>query len=78
MILYTILTVAATMLPLAIGASGLLYGVAALALGLAFLGYVIALSRNYSDALARKTFKFSILYLMLLFAALLIDHYVRI
>lgn len=75
MILYTILTVAATMLPVAIGASGLLYGGAALALGAAFLAYVVALYRNYSDTLARKTFKFSILYLMLLFAALLIDHY---
>ncbi len=75
MVLYTVLTVAATMLPLAIGASGLLYGAAALALGAAFLGYVVALYRNYSDTLARKTFKFSILYLMLLFAALLIDHY---
>ncbi len=78
MIFYTVLTVAATMLPVAIGASGLLYAGAALALGAAFLAYVVALYRNYSDALARKTFKFSILYLMLLFAALLIDHYVKI
>jgi heme o synthase len=77
MVLYTVLTVAATMIPIAIGASRWIYGVSALALGAAFLGYVIALYRNYSDALAKKTFKFSILYLMLLFAALLIDHYVR-
>jgi heme o synthase len=77
MILYTVLTVAATMLPVAIGASGWLYGVSALLLGGVFLYYVIALRRAYSDALAKKTFKFSILYLMLLFAALLIDHYVR-
>jgi heme o synthase len=77
MLLYTVLTVAATLLPVAIGASGLLYGGLALALGAAFLAYVIALYRNYSDELARKTFKFSILYLMLLFAALLIDHYVK-
>jgi heme o synthase len=77
MVLYTVLTVAATMIPIAIGASRWIYGVSALALGAAFLGYVIALYRNYSDVLAKKTFKFSILYLMLLFAALLIDHYVR-
>ncbi len=75
MVLYTVLTVAATMLPLAIGASGWFYGVSALALGALFLGYVVQLRRRYSDALARKTFKISILYLMLLFAALLIDHY---
>jgi heme o synthase len=77
MVLYTVLTVAATMLPVAIGASGWLYGVGALALGAVFLGYVIALRRKYSDTLAKKTFKFSIIYLMLLFAALLIDHYVK-
>jgi heme o synthase len=77
MVLYTVLTVAATMIPVAIGHSRWIYGGCALALGAAFLGYVIALYRNYSDGLAKKTFKFSILYLMLLFAALLIDHYVR-
>jgi heme o synthase len=77
MVLYTVLTVAATMIPIAIGASRWIYGVSALALGAAFLAYVVALYRNYSDALAKKTFKFSILYLMLLFAALLVDHYVR-
>ena len=48
----------------------------ALVLGGVFLGYAIQLFRNYSDALARKTFRYSILYLSLLFAALLIDHYV--
>jgi heme o synthase len=77
MVLYTVLTVAATMLPVAIGASGWLYGACALALGAVFLYYVFALRARYSDTLARKTFKYSILYLMLLFAALLIDHYVR-
>jgi protoheme IX farnesyltransferase len=77
MVLYTVLTVAATMLPVAIGGSGWFYGTCALALGTTFLYYVIALRRRYSDALARKTFKFSILYLMLLFAALLVDHYMR-
>jgi heme o synthase len=77
MVLYTVLTVAATLLPLAINTSGWMYGVAALALGSVFLGYTVALYRQYSDALAKRTFKFSIVYLMLLFAALLIDHYLR-
>jgi protoheme IX farnesyltransferase len=45
-------------------------------LGLTFCGYGWRLWRDYSDALARKTFRFSILYLSLLFAALLIDHYI--
>ena len=54
---------------------GLLYLISALVLGLIFLAYVIALFVSYSDALAKKTFRFSITYLSLLFAALLIDHY---
>jgi protoheme IX farnesyltransferase len=44
-------------------------------LGAVFIGYAIALWREYSDALARRTFRFSILYLSLLFSALLLDHY---
>jgi protoheme IX farnesyltransferase len=44
-------------------------------LGLGFCGYGWALLRNYSDALARKTFRFSLIHLSLLFAALLVDHY---
>ena len=47
----------------------------ALALGLTFVGYAFALWRRYSDELARKTFRLSIIHLMLLFAALLVDHY---
>jgi heme o synthase len=42
-----------------------------------FLGYAWKLYRDYSDALARKTFRYSIVYLSLLFVALLVDHYVR-
>jgi len=49
--------------------------VSALLLGLGFCGYAFALWRHYSDALARKTFRFSLIHLSLLFAALLIDHY---
>jgi len=49
--------------------------VAAVLLGAGFIGYAWKLWRHYSDALARSTFRFSILHLSLLFAALLVDHY---
>ena len=74
-LLYTLVLLAGTLLPFIIGMSGWLYLASAVLLGLGFIGYGYALWRNYSDALARKTFRFSILYLSLLFAALLIDHY---
>jgi len=48
----------------------------AVLLGLGFCGYGFALWRRYSDTLARKTFRFSLIHLSLLFAALLVDHYV--
>jgi protoheme IX farnesyltransferase len=67
---------AASILPYVYGMSGLLYLLCALILGLIFLGYTVKLYLNYSDTLAKKTFKYSIWYLSLLFAALLIDHYV--
>jgi protoheme IX farnesyltransferase len=76
-LLYTCALVAVTLLPFAIRMSGVLYLVAALALGGTFLAYAIGLYRNYSDALSRATFKYSILYLAALFSALLIDHYWR-
>jgi protoheme IX farnesyltransferase len=74
--LYTIVLLAGTMLPFVSGLSGPLYLACALVLGLTFCGYGWRLWRDYSDALARKTFRFSILYLSLLFAALLVDHYI--
>jgi protoheme IX farnesyltransferase len=74
-VLYTVALVAVTMLPFSIRMSGWLYLVSALALGAAFLTYAIQLQRAYSDALARRTFRFSIMYLSLLFIALLVDHY---
>lgn len=73
--LYTLVLFAATLLPFISGMSGLIYLVSAIALGGIFIGYAWKLWRHYSDALARKTFRFSIWHLMLLFAALLIDHY---
>lgn len=73
--LYTLLLTAATLLPVAIGMSGWIYLVSVLALNAVFLYFAVKLIRHYSDALARKTFAFSILYLSLLFGALLLDHY---
>lgn len=73
--LYTLLLTAATLLPVAIGMSGWIYLVSVLALNAVFLYFAVKLVRHYSDALARKTFAFSILYLSLLFGALLLDHY---
>ena len=74
-LLYTWILLAATLLPYLVGMSGWLYLVAAVVLGLLFCSYGFRLWRAYSDALARRTFWFSIWYLALLFAALLIDHY---
>ena len=77
-LLYTFVLGAACLLPFMVGMSGWLYLVAAVALSIGFTGYAVALMRNYSDALARKTFRFSLLHLSLLFAALLVDHYVSV
>ena len=73
--LYTAALFAVTLLPYAIRMSGALYLAAAVALGAIFMGYAVALYRRYSDALARRTFRYSIVYLAALFSALLIDHY---
>jgi len=77
-LLYTLVLGAACLLPFMVGMSGGLYLVAAVALSIGFTGYAVALMRNYSDALARKTFRFSLLHLSVLFAALLVDHYVSV
>ena len=55
--------------------SGAIYLVSAVILNAIFMAYVIALYRKYSDDLAKRTFRYSIVYLTLLFAVLLIDHY---
>ncbi|WP_338847172.1 heme o synthase [Massilia sp. W12] len=73
--LYTIALTATTLLPYAIKMSHHIYLVCALLLDAAFMWQAWKLYRNYSDAQARKTFRFSIVYLALLFAALLVDHY---
>ena len=75
MLLYTVLLLAVSMLPFATGLSGWMYLVGALVLGSTFLMYVVRLYRNYSDDLSRQTFSFSIQYLAMLFALMLVDHY---
>jgi protoheme IX farnesyltransferase len=62
-------------MPFVYGMSSWLYLFFAVVLSLGFMGYGWALWRNYSDALARKTFRFSLIHLSVLFAALLVDHY---
>jgi protoheme IX farnesyltransferase len=73
--LYTLVLFAACLLPFVFQMSGKLYLVAAVVLSLIFCWYGWKLWRTYSDALARKTFRFSLIHLSLLFAALLLDHY---
>ena len=77
-LLYTVVLLAGTLLPFIYSMSGWIYLVSALVLGFWFLSYAFRLWRRYSDELARQTFRFSIIYLMALFAALLVDHYVPI
>src|SRR5688572_15613175 len=73
-LLYTFVLFAATLLPFVYRMSGWVYLLAAVALGAGFCGHAFALWRNYSEPLARRTFRFSIWHLSLLFAALLLDH----
>ena len=75
-LLYTIILFAACLLPYVYGMSSWLYLVVAVILSLGFCGYGFQLWRHYSDELARRTFRFSLIHLSVLFAALLVDHYV--
>ena len=74
-LLYTVILCIVTALPYITQMSGLIYLVSAIVLNGFFMYYAIEIYRNYSDQLARKTFRYSILYLALLFLALLVDHY---
>jgi protoheme IX farnesyltransferase len=74
-LLYTIILVVVSLMPYGLGMSGLIYLLSAIVLNGIFMAYVIGLYRNYSDDLAKRTFKYSIIYLSLIFAALLLDHY---
>ena len=78
-LLYTILLFVVTLMPFIIQMSGLIYLAGAVALGIGFLYYAIKLYRDQQpNAIAMKTFGYSIFYLSLLFAFLLVDHYARI
>jgi protoheme IX farnesyltransferase len=74
-LLYTILLVIVTLLPYLTGMSGLIYLTSAVVLGAGFLSYAIRLHLRPNDRLPMQTFGFSITYLSVLFAALLVDHY---
>lgn len=74
-LLYTILLLVVSLLPFIIRMSGCLYFVGALVLGLRFLYWSIVLYRSEKPTVAMQTFRFSIIYLMLLFVFLLVDHY---
>ena len=75
-LLYTVVLFAACLMPFVFRMSGWFYLLTATVLSLMFCYYGWALWREYSDALARKTFRFSLIHLSLLFAAFLIDHYI--
>jgi protoheme IX farnesyltransferase len=77
-LLYTIILFGCALLPYVIRLSGLNYLASAIALNAWFLWYAVKIYTDYSDALARRTFRFSIFYLTALFGALLVDHYLRI
>jgi heme o synthase len=74
-LLYTLMLFATTLLPYVIRMSGMLYLVAALVLGGVFIAYALRIYLAYTDAVAQKAFRYSIVYLAALFAALLVDHY---
>jgi protoheme IX farnesyltransferase len=73
--LYAIALAATTLLPFAVRMSGLIYLVAAVILNFFFLRHSWRVHKHYTDQIARKAFTYSIIYLSLLFAALLVDHY---
>ena len=77
-LLYSIALVAVSVLPFAVGETGLVYLVSALLLGARFVAHAWQLSHHPSDQRALRAFRFSITYLALIFAALMIDHYVPI
>jgi protoheme IX farnesyltransferase len=74
-LLYTIILIVVSLMPYGLGMSGMIYLVSVIILDAIFLAYVMALYKKYSDDLAKRTFRYSIIYLTLLFAALLVDHY---
>jgi protoheme IX farnesyltransferase len=74
-LLYTLILFGVSLLPYVVRMSGAVYLVAAVALGALFVAYALRIYFAYSDAMAQKTFRYSIAYLAFLFSALLVDHY---
>lgn len=74
-LLYTIILCIVTLLPYLTQMSGLVYLISVLILDAVFLYYAVKIYLEYTDQIAREAFRFSILYLAILFAALLVDHY---
>ena len=77
-LLYTLILFGVSLLPYAVRMSGWLYFAAAVVLGLVYVGYAVRIYLSYSDRLARSCFRYSIVYLAALFAALLVDHYLAL
>ncbi len=75
---YTIILLAVSILPVTTGMGGWIYLISALGLGGGFIAYGWGLWKNYSDELAKRTFRYSLWYLSLLFAAMLVDHYFKL
>lgn len=75
-VFYTVILILVSVLPFLTGMSGVFYLITALGLGFGFLYYAVLLKKTADDVIAMKAFKFSIVYLMVLFAALLVDHYI--
>jgi protoheme IX farnesyltransferase len=76
-LVYTVLLIPATFMPVWIGLSGVWYKVSVLILDTIFLNFAVRLNRQYDDAVSKKMFRYSILYLTLLFAALVVDRLLR-
>jgi len=77
-LLYTLILFGVSLLPYAVRMSAWPYLVAAVTLGLVYIGYAVRIYVAYSDRLARSCFRYSIVYLAVLFAALLVDHYLAL
>jgi protoheme IX farnesyltransferase len=77
-LLYTVILAAVTLMPFVSRMSGVIYLAAAIVLNAVFIWYAVRIYVSYSDRLAQRTFRYSIIYLTALFAALLADHYFRV
>lgn len=77
-LLYSLLTIAASLMPFAIGMSGWVYLISALLLDVGLMGYAIKLHFSDDKRIALKTFHYSLIYLTVLFIMILIDHYIAL